>query len=192
MSSLSATPNDINAHLNLHLNLQLYFPLPFGSEPKKPSINEPISWCDKLDPKGIYDQLAYFDCTILRSVFSDSRDMLREVNDLLENHIKEVHAQGWDINEWRTRNLLMEVTRTASEFRAKAFRWALANVGGQSTNCKTRIALVNFVMTASEFGNQLQTRSDALFKQLAGCGKTRPEGDPCAPTPLTRAAEAHP
>jgi hypothetical protein len=26
--------------------------------------------------------------------------------------------------------------------------------------------LVNFVMTASEFGNQLQTRSDALFKQL--------------------------
>jgi hypothetical protein len=93
--------------------------------------------------------------------------MLREVDKLLKGHIAEVHSQGWDINEWRTKRLLMEVVETSSEFRAKAFRWAVSTVGGQSSNCVTRVALINFVMTASEFGNQLQSRSDALFKQLS-------------------------
>lgn len=146
--------------------LQLYFPFLLGKGREEYSIDTPISWCDKLDPEGGYDQFAYFDCTILRSIFSDSRDMLREVNDLLAGHIQQAHALGWNIDEPKMRSLLMEVAEMASEFRAKAFRWAVANVGGQSGNCKTRIAQANFVMTASEFGNQLQTQADALLKQL--------------------------
>ncbi len=145
----------------------LYFPFLRKGNWKTPSINDPITWCDKLDPEGAVDQLKFFDCTILRSVFSDSRDMLREIDKLQRRHIAEVHSQGWDISEWRTRTLLMEIVETSSEFRAKAFRWAISTVGGQSSNCVTRVALINFVMTASEFGNQLQSRSDALFKQLS-------------------------
>jgi putative ATP-dependent endonuclease of the OLD family len=41
--------------------------------------------------------------------------------------------------------------------------------------------LIRHTVTDSELG-----------KALAGCGKTRAEGDRCAPTPLTRAAGAHP
>lgn len=147
--------------------VQLYFPFPSKGNWKAPTINDPITWCDKLDPEGAVDQLKFFDCTILRSVFSDSRDMLREIDKLLRSHVAEVHSQGWNINEWRTKSLLMEIVETSSEFRAKAFRWAVSTVGGQSSNCVTRVALINFVMTASEFGNQLQSRSDALFKQLS-------------------------
>jgi hypothetical protein len=146
--------------------LHLYFPYPRNGTWRTPRIADSITWCDKLDPIGIVDQMTLFDCTILRSVFSDSQDMLREVQRLLARHSPAVHEQWWDINEVRTRTLLADIVEVSSIFRAKAFRWAVATVGGQSSNCVTRIALVNFVMTASEFGNQLQTRSDALFKQV--------------------------
>lgn len=147
--------------------LHLYIPQPRDGGSSPLSANDPISWCNKLDPEGWYDQLPYFDCTVLRSVFSDSRHMLQQIHTLHQEHLTEINAQKWDTNEWRTRALLMDVGKIASEFRATAFRWAVANAGGQSPSCKTRIALVNFVMTASEFGNQLQTRSDVLLKQLS-------------------------
>lgn len=153
--------------MNDKKGLYLYFPY-FGKDTwKSPTIEDSITWCDKLDAEGWYDLMIFSDCMILRAVFSDSKDMLKEVHDLLQGHIKEVHQQDWDINEWRTRSLLIQVAKIGSRFREKAFRWAKGNVAGQSPNCFTRIALMNFVLSASESGNQLQARADTLLKQLS-------------------------
>jgi hypothetical protein len=120
--------------------LNLYFPYPRNSRWKAPRITDAIPWCDKLDPVGTLDQMIFFDCTILRSVFTDSQQVLQEVQRLLARHSPTVHEQWWDINESRTRALLADIVEVSSTFRAKAFRWAVATVGGQSSNCVTRIA----------------------------------------------------
>lgn len=39
---------------------------------------------------------------------------------------------------------------------------------------------------------EVYDNADKFLGDLAGCGKTRVEGDRCAPTPLTRAVDAHP
>ena len=44
------------------------------------------SWCDTLDPDGLLDQLDYLDCVILRGVYIDSLDLIREVTQLLNEH----------------------------------------------------------------------------------------------------------
>lgn len=158
----------------------LYFPYSGKHTWKTPTINSPITWCDQLDPGGQsslseplrpLNVLMFSDCMILRAVFTDSRDMLREVDTLLTKHSHKVRREDWYIHntgtrDEQTRMLLMETAMIASQFREKAFRWAKANVAGTSPNCKTRIALMNFVLSASETGNQLQSRADALLKQL--------------------------
>ncbi len=147
--------------------LYLYFPYNDESAWKAPTINEPIGWCDRLDAVGWYDLLSHSDCLMLRAVFSDSRDMLRDVDRLLGEHNKEVRVQHWDINEWRTRKLLLDVAELASKIRKKVSDYAEGSVAGVTPNCKVRIAMMNFVLFASESGNQLRTRADALLKQLS-------------------------
>lgn len=136
-----------------------------------------ISWCDDLDPEGFWDQLDYFDCIILRSLYTDSLDLIREVNylvTLLHTHRAQQPAPN-KLDPNNTELILEEVAKFSSSLRAKGFRWAVSTTAAQSFNVKVRIALLNFVATASEFGNQLQARADTLMKQFYGTGHDRRE-----------------
>ena len=144
----------------------LYFPSSDSGVGQRRTISDPITWCDKLDAKGVMDLLNHSNCMMLRSVYIDSEEMLRDVDALLLKNIDAVRQQHWNIKEEQTRKLLMDVAELAVKFREKAFRWAKAHMAGASPDCRIRIAVMSFVLSASETGNQLQARADALLKQL--------------------------
>ena len=130
------------------------------------------SWCDSLDPEGLLDQLDYFDCIILRAVYVDSLDLIREVTQLLNEHDDKLKKV---VNKADAEKVLRQVAAFSSNLRAKGFRWAVATTAGQSFNIQVRIAVFNFVVSASEFGNQFQARADTLMKQFHDQGHDRRE-----------------
>ena len=133
-----------------------------------------VTWCNGLDAEGVWDQLDYFDCILLRGLYVDSLDMIREVNQLLHDHFDALHGSS-ALTADKGREVAMRVAEVAGKFRAKGFRWTLSTTPAQSFNIKSRMALVHFVMTASEYGNQLQARADTLAKQFYGNGRDRRE-----------------
>jgi hypothetical protein len=161
-------------------HMYLYLPVTKGSKEftrnSQASIDDmdlfrPL-WCDSLDPEGLLDQLDYLDCIVLRAIYVDSLDLIREITRLLHDHdgifIKPA-------SEPAAEETLRQVAAFSSNLRAKAFRWAVAGTGGQSFNPPVRIAVFTFAVSASEFGNQLQARADALMKQFNGPGHDRRE-----------------
>lgn len=64
----------------------------------------------------------------------------------------------------------------AAAMQSAAFRYATALTAGQSINFKVRIASVNFIVSASEYSNQIGSRADALMKQFGSMdGRDRRE-----------------
>lgn len=161
---------------------QMYLYLPVTKRSNESAQSSPSStnemdlfhplWCDGLDPDGLLDQLDYFDCIILRAVYVDSLDLIREVTLLLHEHDSTLKKPA---SEPAAEEVLRHVAAFSSGLRAKGFRWAVATTGGQSFNPQVRIAVFNFAVSASEFGNQLQARADALMKQFNGPGHDRRE-----------------
>lgn len=130
------------------------------------------SWCDNLDPDGLLDKLDYLDCIILRGVYIDSLDLIREVTELLYDHNSKLKNTVTDVE---AKIVLRQIADFSSNLRAKGFRWAVSTTPGQSFNVPVRTALLHFVMTATEFGNQLQARADTLMKQFYAHGHDRRE-----------------
>ncbi len=126
-----------------------------------------LNWCNGLDPSGLWDQLDYFDCVALRGIYTDSLDLIREVNEFLKKYGTRIHEQP-KLEPAEASRILAEVAEMSSELRAKAFRWAVSTTAGQSFDLSVRMAVLNFVVLASEYGNQLQARADALLKQRDG------------------------
>lgn len=130
------------------------------------------SWCDTLDPDGLLDQLDYLDCVILRGVYIDSLDLIREVTQLLNEH--DAHLKR-NVSNADAEKILGQVSAFSSHLRTKAFFWAVSTTPGQSFNVAVRTAVFHFVIIASELGNQLQARADTLMKQFHGHGHDRRE-----------------
>lgn len=143
-----------------------------ATQPSEIDLFQPY-WCDSLDASGLLDQLDYFDCIILRGVYVDSLDLIRKLNQLLGEHYKSLHNS--QIDTAKATDILRDVAEFSSALRAKGFRWAVASTAGQSFNLSVRIAVFNFVVSASEFGNQLQARADTLMKQFSANGHDRRE-----------------
>lgn len=70
---------------------------------------------------------------------------------------------------------LRAASETAAAMQAAAFRYATASTAGRPTKFKVRVAMVHFIAAASEYGNQIQARADALLKQLGPEGRDRRE-----------------
>ncbi|HBH81593.1 MAG TPA: hypothetical protein DDY39_17335 [Nitrospira sp.] len=155
-----------NSLSNDNERLYLYFPSQ-GKAPanksdiKTPHISDAISWCDELDAQGPWDlMMTYASCHMLRSVYIDSLDMLQDLEALLKSHKSAIGAED------ETRKLLDAINNIATKFHLKTKRWAKAHMAGASPDCTTRMAVMSFSLFASESGNQLQARADALRKQL--------------------------
>jgi len=179
---------DVNTHPSLQgtdaeksSSSPMYLHLPVTKESPQGRANPPEqeidlfkpTWCDSLDPDGLFNQLDYFDCIILRGVYVDSLDLIRVINRLLRKYDRSLHKPHIDAEQAAL--ILREVADFSSELRAKGFRWAVASAAGQSFNVQVRIAVLNFVVSGSEFGNQLQARADTLMKQFNGTGHDRRE-----------------
>lgn len=73
------------------------------------------------------------------------------------------------------KDVLVDITRTATAMQVAAFRYATVTTAGQPPNAFVRIAMTFFVEAVSEYGNQLEARADALLKQLGTYGHDRRE-----------------
>ncbi|HJT19232.1 MAG TPA: hypothetical protein VJ746_02100 [Nitrospira sp.] len=130
---------------------------------------DPISWCNKLDAEGLFDEIRYLDCLTLRTLYIDSLDALEEIDELLRDYVKPVHpspnkpGKAWIPDD--AIEMLTEIAELSNEFRAKAYRWSVSSAAGQSLEPDIRVSVIGFVMILSEYGNQLQARADALLKQ---------------------------
>jgi hypothetical protein len=132
-----------------------------------------VSWCDTLRAHGWFDVGKYLNCVLLRGVYVDSFDLIREINDALTEYGKVLHDDA--PNPQKAAAALREISELSSEFRGKAFRWAVGSTAGGSSDLAVRVAIVNFIVAASEYGNQLQTRADALMKQYVERGRDHRE-----------------
>ena len=66
------------------------------------------------------------------------------------------------------RPFLLGVSNAAMQARAKAYFWAHGQVSFPVRDRTTRAVVNNFTNVASEYGNQLSARADALLKQFSG------------------------
>lgn len=73
------------------------------------------------------------------------------------------------------KDVLVDITRTATAMQVAAFRYATVATAGQPPNALVRIAMTLFTQAASEYGNQLEARADVLLKQLGKYGHDRRE-----------------
>ncbi|MCC6139889.1 MAG: hypothetical protein IT389_04650 [Nitrospira sp.] len=72
-------------------------------------------------------------------------------------------------------DVLADISRTAAAMQVAAFRYATMSAVGVPWNTKARIAATLFMAAASEYGNQIEARADALRKQLPPYGRDRRE-----------------
>ena len=87
-------------------------------------------------------------------------------------------AKNLDILKVNTADLatiLSDISQTAAAMKAAAFRYATASTAGQPPDQMARIAATYFIEGASEYGNQIEARADALLKQLREYGRDRRE-----------------
>jgi len=149
------------------------------------------SLCKQVNPTGLLNQFDHFNCLILVTLVSDTEDM-RERIDAIEQEFPTLVSQDGKANtalslnsmqnmisENKVELFLFRVSHLAAVMRDKAFRWAIASTAGQALNFKIRIATVNTIVVASEYGNQLEARADALRKQMGrATGRDRRELTP--------------
>lgn len=126
-------------------------------------------WC----PKKNNWQQDYFDCVILRSLYFENLDLLHATNTLLTEHHDNLHKNF--ANNKKVTEILMDASTLGSRLSAKGFQWSVSSTAGQSMNIKVRIAVGNFIVGVTEYGNQLSTRADALLKQRHPDGRDRRE-----------------
>ncbi|MCA9462133.1 MAG: hypothetical protein KC643_28815 [Nitrospira sp.] len=134
------------------------------------------TWCEfkpLLPFLTVFEQIDFFDCNILRDLYLDSLSLIGVVSSFLKHHHEEIHAKT--VDHQTLSNLLQEISALGSRLTERGFGWAVRSTPGQSMNVKVRIAVVNFVVTMTEFGNQVTTRADSLLKQRYPDGRDRRE-----------------
>ena len=72
------------------------------------------------------------------------------------------------LKDERKLQILREASKIAMVLKAKAFYWAEAYIPSSPWKRHVRLAMANFSNTASEYSNQLSSRSDVLYKQYDG------------------------
>lgn len=163
----SASPHSLRGTVSPKQLAPMFLYRPADSTPPNEAASAfKVSWCDTLDATGFFSQHYFYDCLILRGIYVDSLDLIREVNMFLSRHGANLHNPN--ISQAEAKSALAQIAELSSEFRAKGFRWAVATTAGQSFNLPVRIAVHDFVVVASEYGNQLQARADTLLKQRDG------------------------
>ncbi len=73
------------------------------------------------------------------------------------------------------KNILPDSAEVATIFKSKAIYWSEAHTAAPPQNRLVRISMTNFSNFASEMANQIESRADALLKQIAGEGRPRQE-----------------
>lgn len=73
------------------------------------------------------------------------------------------------------RETFADISRTAATMQAAAFRYSTMSSIGMPHDPLARIAATFFAVAASEYGNQIEARADALLKQLSPNGQDRRE-----------------
>lgn len=71
--------------------------------------------------------------------------------------------------------VLADISRTAAAMQAAAFRYATMSETGTPFDAAARVAATLFTVAASEYGNQIEARADALLKQFGEHGRDRRE-----------------
>lgn len=132
-----------------------------------------VTWCDSL-PKSNSGEFEKFEnCTSLRGLYIDGVGLIQELDEALSKHGDVLHQDKPAFD--KAEAALREVSEVASQFRAKAFFWVVSGTSGLSRDQSVRIAIADFIIAASEYGNQLQSRSDSLMKQHGKWGRDRRE-----------------
>lgn len=143
-------------------------------------VNPDVSWYEFRFWRlfGLLDDMDHFDCLMLVTLISDTDmlitrvdDLVKEVREFLDVREEEVvaHQDKAKFKEDQKKHVdqfIRTASRISAMLRDQAFRWAVASTAGQSMNYKVRIAVVNSIVAASEIGNQLKCRINALSKQL--------------------------
>jgi hypothetical protein len=115
----------------------------------------------------------FLECIILRGLYVDGIDLIRKVNEVLSENGNSLHQDSLDTE--KTRKALRHIAELSGEFRSKAFRWGVSMAAGTPPSLPTKMAVINFVVAASEYANQLQVRADTLMKQIGKSAKDRRE-----------------
>jgi hypothetical protein len=144
---------------------------------KPPGIKwNPMAIFAYLIPPPLYtsDALACYYSLILDQL---SRDMtsLEERLQLIETKLgqldpmivqksfRDMHGFKQDVKE-----ILSDIAQVASEASQHSFSWSINSIPGSPPEFRIRVVMVSFMVSASEIGNQLGARADALLKQMDG------------------------
>lgn len=168
-------------------------------QPETARYREPNDWCTKIDASR--DSAAFLDCTDLTRMAYDARSSLGQIDIALGYFRKTPTSKpdyktfddfkglenspygdipiGDDDNfkysQSNINKILYAIKKASTSMQATAAQYATPEIAGQSPNNLQRIATVTFIVTLSEYGNQLQARADALAKQVGQNGKDRRE-----------------
>lgn len=107
-------------------------------------------------------QLDHFNCRILQALMEDGFDLQTVLGKLKDK----VPENAGTLTRLDIKDLTSAVTSLAARMHAKALRWSMSGVAGRSFNLRVRIATVNFIVAAAEYGNQFQAKADAIQKQI--------------------------
>lgn len=113
-------------------------------------------------------------CFYLAQVHIDAQDLRRVLQRAGKgpdpkslNLIQVSDGKPAELSE-EVRPFLIGVSHAAMQARAKAYFWAHGQVSFPVRDRTTRTVVNNFTNVASEYGNQLSARADALLKQFSG------------------------
>lgn len=98
-----------------------------------------------------------------------------DVHQFFNDFNKTRASRALDIKSNLSPETLANVSRTAATMQAAAFRYSTMSTIGVPHDPLARIAATFFAVAASEYGNQIEARADALLKQLGKYGRDRRE-----------------
>lgn len=134
-----------------------------------PSWRKPISW---LDP-SLHIQAGYY-CFVFAKLYEDATNLTERLQ-LIEDKLGRldptvVQKSFQNVSGFKEDmiEILSDISQVASESSKRAFTWSTGTIAGAPASFYTRISMVTFIVSASEIGNQLYARADALLKQING------------------------
>lgn len=177
--------------------------LGFSDAGPETPFSDPAKWCSNTGAN--LKPAALLDCTDLRRMNYDARSSLTQIDIALgyfrkdsnttlnyktlenfksldEGPYKDIPIgdetsdnKRFTYNKTTLDKILYSIKKAATSMQATAAQYATPEIAGQSPDNLLRIATVTFIVTLSEYGNQLQARADALAKQIGESGKDRRE-----------------
>jgi hypothetical protein len=138
-------------------------------ECKSPGLLDVSSWFDPT----LHLQAKYY-CFVFDQLYNDATTLTERLQ-LIETKLGRLHPTVVQKNYQNVLGfkedmieILSDVAQAASESSKRAFSWSTGSIAGAPLSYYTRISMVTFIVSASEIGNQLYARADALLKQING------------------------